>query len=59
MLITFLIDTSASMNALMVDGLSHLDCAKSGVEYFLKRRNGQRDDKYLLLTYDESSHFIK
>ncbi|KAJ1981791.1 hypothetical protein H4R34_001939 [Dimargaris verticillata] len=47
------------MNARMADGLSHLDCAKSGVEYFLKRRNGQRDDKYLLLTYEESNRFIK
>ncbi|KAJ1912717.1 hypothetical protein IWQ60_009541, partial [Tieghemiomyces parasiticus] len=59
MLFVFLIDTSASMNALMADGLSHLDCAKSGVEYFIKKRNNQRDDKYMVLTYAEGTDSIK
>ncbi|RKP40193.1 hypothetical protein BJ085DRAFT_37623 [Dimargaris cristalligena] len=43
----------------MPDGLSHLDCAKSGIEYFIKKRNNQRDDKFMLLTYEEGPESIK
>ncbi|KAJ1657743.1 hypothetical protein IWQ61_002910 [Dispira simplex] len=47
------------MNGLMSDGLCHLDCAKAGVEYFIKKRNNHREDKFMLVTYEDGPDSIK
>ena len=53
MIISFLIDTSASMNQVTSNGLTLLDCAKSAVEHFVKHRGRDpnfRNDRYFLVT---------
>ncbi|KAL2917625.1 hypothetical protein HK105_202911 [Polyrhizophydium stewartii] len=52
----FVVDTSASMNAVFSDGLSALEVAKSGIEHFFKweLRKPDRRNRYALVTFDDS-----
>src|SRR5690348_15353191 len=63
MLVAFLIDTSASMNARAgVGGMTLLDCAKSAVEHFLKvrgRDTTSRSDRYFLITTEDGPTAVK
>lgn len=57
MIITFVLDTSTSMNQRAANGLSLLDIAKSAIEYFLKIRGRDpqaiRTDRFLLVTFED------
>lgn len=57
MIITFVLDTSASMNQRAANGLSLLDIAKSAIEFFLKLRGRDpqaiRSDRFLLVTFED------
>lgn len=58
--VVFVVDTSASMNQRIYNGLSLLDCAKAAVEHFLKVRGRDlRFDRLFLLTFDEGPSGIK
>ena len=64
MLITFIVDTSASMNQRTnYSGMSLLDCAKAAIEHFVKIRSRdpatQRGDRYFLVTCEEGLGAIK
>ncbi|EFA80991.1 type A von Willebrand factor domain-containing protein [Heterostelium album PN500] len=62
MLITFVVDTSGSMNQKTANGMSLLDCAKAAIEHFIKIRSKDssiRNDRFFLITTEESSHAIK
>ncbi|KAJ4458254.1 putative integrator complex subunit 6 [Paratrimastix pyriformis] len=54
MLFIFVIDTSFSMNQCTEKGISIFDCAKSGVEGFIRTRTkavSRATDRYALITY--------
>lgn len=58
--VVFVVDTSASMNQRIYNGLSLLDCAKAAVEHFLKVRGRDlRFDRLFLLTFDEGPGGVK
>jgi hypothetical protein len=64
MIICFIIDTSASMNQRIQspNGLTLLDCAKAGIEYFLKIRGrdiNMRNDNYFLVTTEDGPGAVK
>jgi integrator complex subunit 6 len=55
-------DTSASMNQKSASGMTILDCAKAGVEHFVKIRGrdpATRSDRYFLVTCEEGLSAIK
>ena len=59
MIVVFVIDTSASMNQRFGNGLSLLDCAKAGVERFIKLRGrdaSSRSDRYMLVSFEEGAN---
>jgi peptidoglycan/xylan/chitin deacetylase (PgdA/CDA1 family) len=58
--VVFVVDTSASMNQRIYNGLSLLDCAKAAIEHFLKVRGRDlRFDRLFLLTFDDGPSGIK
>ncbi len=60
MIVTFVIDTSASMNQRIYNGLSLLDCAKAAVEHFLKIRFREiRNDRFFLVTFEDGPGSVK
>ncbi|KAF9924269.1 Integrator complex subunit 6-like [Linnemannia zychae] len=64
MIIVFLVDTSASMNQKFSNGMSALECTKSGIEHLVKhlpqvKPAERHNDKYMLVTYDEGTACIK
>ncbi|KAF9098075.1 Integrator complex subunit 6 [Mortierella sp. AD031] len=60
MIIVFLVDTSASMNQKFSNGMSALECTKSGIEHLVKVKPAERhNDKYMLVTYEESAGCVK
>ena len=63
MIFAFVIDSSASMNQMASNGMTLLDCAKAGVEHFLKLRGRDqisfRRDVFLLVTCEEGLAAIK
>ncbi|KAF9356670.1 Integrator complex subunit 6 [Mortierella sp. NVP85] len=64
MILIFLIDSSASMNQKFSNGMSALECTKSGVEHLLKhlphvRPPEKHNDKFMLVTYEDGPGCIK
>ncbi|KAG0338615.1 Integrator complex subunit 6, partial [Podila humilis] len=64
MIVIFLVDTSASMNQKFSNGMSALECTKSGIEHMVKHLPGvkhaeKHNDKFLLVTYEEGLGCIK
>ncbi|GJJ75105.1 hypothetical protein EMPS_07463 [Entomortierella parvispora] len=64
MIIIFLVDTSASMNNSFSNGMSALECTKSGIEHLIKhlpqvKPVDKHNDKYMLVTYDDGLGCIK
>ncbi|KAI8854789.1 hypothetical protein BC829DRAFT_412886 [Chytridium lagenaria] len=65
MLYVFIVDTSGSMNRTLSKGMSLLDCAKYGIEWFFKVvhwekvRSDKQFNKYLLITYGDSPSCFK
>ncbi|KAG0295580.1 Integrator complex subunit 6 [Linnemannia gamsii] len=64
MIIVFLVDTSASMNQKFSNGMSALECTKSGIEHLVKhlpqvKPAERHNDKYMLVTYEEGSGCVK
>ncbi|KAG0242766.1 hypothetical protein B0O80DRAFT_460546 [Mortierella sp. GBAus27b] len=64
MILVFLIDSSASMNQKFSNGMSALECTKSGVEHLLKhlphvRPPEKHNDKFMLVTYEDGTACIK
>lgn len=63
MIITFVLDTSTSMNQRAANGLSLLDIAKSAIEYFLKIRGRDpqaiRTDRFLLVTFEDGPGAVR
>ena len=55
--ISFVIDTSASMNQICEGGMSYMDVAKAAIEHFIKIRgrdpNMIKLDKYFLISFEE------
>ncbi|KAG9064964.1 Integrator complex subunit 6 [Linnemannia hyalina] len=64
MIIVFLVDTSASMNQKFSNGMSALECTKSGIEHLVKhlpqvKPAERHNDKYMLVTYEEGAGCVK
>jgi integrator complex subunit 6 len=62
MIFLFLVDTSPSMNQRGFNGMTLLDCAKSGAEYFINLRlrdPNSRGDRFLLVTCEEGVGSVK
>ncbi|KAF9285383.1 Integrator complex subunit 6 [Linnemannia elongata] len=64
MIIVFLVDTSASMNQKFSNGMSALECTKSGIEHLVKhlpqvKPAERHNDKYMLVTYEEGTGCVK
>ena len=69
MIFIFVIDTSGSMNQKFSGGLSFIDCAKNGVEHFVKMRQRQQSniqlnnptlrDILMLVTFEEGQTPVK
>ncbi|KAF9312532.1 Integrator complex subunit 6 [Podila horticola] len=64
MIVIFLVDTSASMNQKFSNGMSALECTKSGIEHMVKhlpqvKPADKHNDKFLLVTYEEGPGCIK
>ncbi|KAF9436929.1 Sarcoma antigen 1 [Entomortierella beljakovae] len=64
MIVVFLVDTSASMNQKFSNGMSALECTKSGIEHLVKhlphvKPAEKHNDKFMLVTYEEGSACIK
>ncbi|KAF9428483.1 Integrator complex subunit 6 [Podila epigama] len=64
MIVIFLVDTSASMNQKFSNGMSALECTKSGIEHMVKhlpqvKPAEKHGDKFLLVTYEEGPGCIK
>ncbi|KAF9132671.1 Integrator complex subunit 6 [Mortierella sp. 14UC] len=64
MIIVFLVDTSASMNQKFSNGMSALECTKSGIEHLVKhlpqvKPAERHNDKYMLVTYEDGAGCVK
>ncbi|KCV69344.1 hypothetical protein H696_03776 [Fonticula alba] len=62
MLIFFIVDTNVAMGARLSGDLSFLDHAKSGVEYFIKKRTTQQRkeaDRFILMTFEPGAECLK
>ncbi|KAG0198615.1 Integrator complex subunit 6 [Mortierella sp. GBA30] len=64
MIVVFLVDSSASMNQKFSNGMSALECTKSGIEHLLKhlpqvKPADKHNDKFMLVTYEEGLGCIK
>ncbi|KAK3840240.1 MAG: hypothetical protein JOS17DRAFT_11581 [Linnemannia elongata] len=64
MIIVFLVDTSASMSQKFSNGMSALECTKSGIEHLVKhlpqvKPAERHNDKYMLVTYEEGTGCVK
>ncbi|KAG0096731.1 Integrator complex subunit 6 [Podila epicladia] len=64
MIVIFLVDTSASMNQKFSNGMSALECTKSGIEHMVKhlpqvKPADKHNDKFILVTYEDGPGCIK
>lgn len=60
MLILFLMDTSASMNQRISNGMTLLDAAKAAIEHFVRLRSKHNpNDRYFLVTCEEGISGIR
>ncbi|KAF9963420.1 Integrator complex subunit 6 [Mortierella alpina] len=64
MIVVFMVDSSASMNQKFSNGMSALECTKSGIEHLVKhlphvKPADKHNDKFMLVTYEEGPGGIK
>ncbi|KAI8601354.1 hypothetical protein EDD21DRAFT_374691 [Dissophora ornata] len=64
MIVIFLVDSSASMNQKFSNGMSALECTKSGIEHLAKhlphvKPAEKHNDKFMLVTYEEGPGCVK
>ncbi|KAF9557214.1 Integrator complex subunit 6 [Mortierella alpina] len=64
MIVVFMVDSSASMNQKFSNGMSALECTKSGIEHLIKhlphvKPADKHNDKFMLVTYEEGPRGIK
>ncbi|KAF9174652.1 Integrator complex subunit 6-like, partial [Mortierella sp. AD011] len=64
MIVVFLVDTSASMNQKFSNGMSALECTKSGIEHLIKhlphvKPAEKHNDKFMLVSYEEGAACVK
>ncbi|KAF9981003.1 Integrator complex subunit 6 [Mortierella antarctica] len=64
MIVVFMVDSSASMNQKFSNGMSALECTKSGIEHLIKhlphvKPADKHHDKFMLVTYEEGPGGIK
>ncbi|KAF9946900.1 Integrator complex subunit 6 [Mortierella alpina] len=64
MIVVFMVDSSASMNQKFSNGMSALECTKSGIEHLIKhlphvKPADKHNDKFMLVTYEEGPAGIK
>ncbi|KAF9279866.1 Integrator complex subunit 6 [Mortierella alpina] len=64
MIVVFMVDSSASMNQKFSNGMSALECTKSGIEHLIKhlphvKPADKHNDKFMLVTYEEGPGGIK
>ncbi|KAF9112977.1 Integrator complex subunit 6 [Mortierella sp. AM989] len=64
MIVVFLVDTSASMNQKFSNGMSALECTKSGIEHLVKhlphvKPAEKHNDKFMLVSYEEGTACVK